>query len=380
MCRAALTTILTVVLAAILALGVFYSVNLERFTSLDVNGLEQSLYTMYNDVLKRAPTAMELRSDIRKLVAGSTTLELIKQRQIDSDEYRRLMKAQNNELVPELPKMLSDARLIGTIAKIYRDELGIDIPPKRTLPLKDIFVMMAYNQDAFRKFLRHDQYKNFMEELGLIENLNRDVMITVYKRYFGATALDADVLAADGYNTTTDSTIASATPTLDNVPSILPVPDPFILSDQIDNGQTTNANTTAAATAAATAGQCINNMTTTDMQRMIDYIMNAAQKTFDKDRAASSHEKEKTVQSPTERIYLHSDGMVLRPEFAWSVPQWRAPVCTSAGQKQLIQPLLNNSRLLLGTPLGDAKDTEVGSIMPKFEFKQFVDGPAHPKH
>jgi hypothetical protein len=67
--------------------------------------------------------------------------------------------------------------------------------------------------------------------------------------------------------------------------------------------------------------------------------------------------------------------MVLRPEYEWSVPQQRAPVCTTLGQKPLIQPVMVNSSLLLGTPLDDAADTQVGSIMPKFKYTEYITVP-----
>jgi hypothetical protein len=72
------------------------------------------------------------------------------------------------------------------------------------------------------------------------------------------------------------------------------------------------------------------------------------------------------------RIPIHKHDMVLIPEFAWSVPQEFPPVCTTLGQKPLVQPVMNNSALLLGTPLDDANNTQVGSIMPKFEYKEYV--------
>jgi hypothetical protein len=65
--------------------------------------------------------------------------------------------------------------------------------------------------------------------------------------------------------------------------------------------------------------------------------------------------------------------MALIPELAWSVPMPRAPVCTTFGQKPLVQPLYLNSKELLGTPLDE--DTSVGTIMPQFEYKEYVNMP-----
>ena len=70
------------------------------------------------------------------------------------------------------------------------------------------------------------------------------------------------------------------------------------------------------------------------------------------------------------KIPTHRGDMVLLPEMAWSVPMPRAPVCTTFGQTPLVQPLYENSKLLLGTPLD--QDTSVGTIMPKFEYKEYI--------
>jgi hypothetical protein len=56
-------------------------------------------------------------------------------------------------------------------------------------------------------------------------------------------------------------------------------------------------------------------------------------------------------------------------------PEYRPPVCTSLGQKQLEMPVFTESKLLFqGTELERAfTDTQVGSIMPKFQYKEYQD-------
>jgi hypothetical protein len=66
--------------------------------------------------------------------------------------------------------------------------------------------------------------------------------------------------------------------------------------------------------------------------------------------------------------------MVLIPELAWSVPQYRAPVCTTLGKPQLLQSITEEDKILKGTPLKVAKnDTQIGSIMPKFKYQEYID-------
>jgi len=71
------------------------------------------------------------------------------------------------------------------------------------------------------------------------------------------------------------------------------------------------------------------------------------------------------------RVYkpmIHNNSYVLPSGY-------KPPICTSIGQPQLTQPIFTQSKLLFqGTDLNSAyKDTQVGSIMPKFIYKEYTD-------
>lgn len=69
--------------------------------------------------------------------------------------------------------------------------------------------------------------------------------------------------------------------------------------------------------------------------------------------------------------YLNAyDDMVLFPEYKWSVPEKRQPVCYF--EQSRVNPSLDQTALI-GTLLEEADNTKVGSIMPKFEYKEMVD-------
>jgi hypothetical protein len=103
---------------------------------------------------------------------------------------------------------------------------------------------------------------------------------------------------------------------------------------------------------------------------MINGIMDNAQKVFSKDEYARMLDAQ--IREQQIPVRTHYGQMTLRPDQSWTVPQRPPPVCTTLGQKPLIQPIMTNSPLLLGTSLEDSEYTEVGSIMPKFEFKEYV--------
>jgi hypothetical protein len=62
-----------------------------------------------------------------------------------------------------------------------------------------------------------------------------------------------------------------------------------------------------------------------------------------------------------------NDDLVLYPEFKWSVPLKRPPVCYTKGN--YYQPLIDQTALI-GTLLTDANTTQVGSILPNFDYKE----------
>ena len=63
----------------------------------------------------------------------------------------------------------------------------------------------------------------------------------------------------------------------------------------------------------------------------------------------------------------HDEDMVLIPGQEWSVPQKHPPSCY--GRDSAYNPMIEQTALI-GTLLNDAKDTQIGSIMPKFTYKE----------
>ena len=69
------------------------------------------------------------------------------------------------------------------------------------------------------------------------------------------------------------------------------------------------------------------------------------------------------------RFLNADDNMVLNKEFEWSVPQKRAPICTPLTGACDVQ-MSNEQTALIGTLLNQADNTQVGSILPKFTYRE----------
>jgi hypothetical protein len=119
-------------------------------------------------------------------------------------------------------------------------------------------------------------------------------------------------------------------------------------------------------------------------ERIIESIKNSGKCGFDKDRLekvlelndkqlyadyVSSRNNQLSCQADKTKYDNANNNMVLYPEFKWMVPQQRPPVCYGKGN--YYQPLVDQTALI-GTLLNDAKCTQVGSIMPSFDYKEKI--------
>ena len=64
------------------------------------------------------------------------------------------------------------------------------------------------------------------------------------------------------------------------------------------------------------------------------------------------------------------DDMVLRHDQLWKMPERRPPVCKMDSKKKCSVNPVEVQSALIGTLLNDASDTSIGSILPKFHFKE----------
>lgn len=295
---------------------------------------EERVINLYQEVLQREPTSTELINDVRDIKANVVTWNGLRQKLVDRDEYSLNIKMQSNTLTPELNKMISDSRIIREMSDIYKDVRKKPISPRAILPLRDIYVNLSYNPYALRAVLRDDKYQNFEDDLLRIIDLNKPKTLELF-----ADTFDQVKIMQEASQQAKDEAAKKITE-----------------SQQLP----TNA-----------FGQLLN---AEDLQKLKDFLLkNPDLGTISlptgpvvcAPNAAPVSPEEPEAKEPT-----HEDDMVLRPEFAWSVPQKRPPVCTTPGQPAVVQPLLLNSKLLLGTPIQDASQTQIGSIMPKFEFKE----------
>jgi hypothetical protein len=345
--------------------------------------MEERVIRMYEEVLDRQPSATELINSTRDIKSDTITWDGLRQRLMDSDEYERSIKLQSNTLSPELDKMLADSRLIREIAAIYRNVKGSDVPNHMILPLRDLYVVINYNPFTLAAILKDKKYDAFVEDVGRVRELDKAKLIEMYTSTFNQTEIAQRSVAIS--RSPEAASIAAATVTNNNPQAVAAAGRTDATVNNTTPSTTTAATTTASGPANTLSSQeqqalrevlqvlgvspdgkiaCPIDSTDSCMTPQAQKIQDNARRVFD------IHGSARRIEQP------HRGNMVLRPEFAWSVPQPQPPVCHSLGRNPNTQPtMMSNSKLLLGTPLDEAGDTQVGSIMPKFEYKEFVDVP-----
>ncbi len=308
----------------------------EYFT---VTTVEENIIDTYKALLQRSPTAVELLNAKNNIKKGTMTFEDLKNRLIQTDEYLRIVKAQSNSLTPEMTRMMSDEYIINKITDLYKAEVKKTIPKDMIYPLKDIYVdILDFNEFSLRAMLRDAKYQLFEKEIQFTRDVNYDLMVDIFDKYFDRKELKIignNIKTLEGYNIIKNEPLA---PSLNKEYRKIDNNDMLFtqyLIDKIIDGESNKKSSNIADTISDIIKANNNNNTCT---------------------SATTKEGH----------------MVLDPSLAWSVPQEHPPVCTTLGQPPQVKPLMNDSKLLLGTPLDDAKNTQVGSIMPKFEYKEFV--------
>lgn len=155
----------------------------------DGRSVEERVIGVYNEVLQRYPNSKELIHNTRRILDGSMTMDGLKQRLIDSDEYLRIVKVQSNSMTPELNKVISDRKLLKRIADVYFIENNKVVPQYMVLPLKDVFIKLDYSENSMRAMYKDPKYPYFEEDLKFIKGLDYKQLMNTFDSYFNANKL-----------------------------------------------------------------------------------------------------------------------------------------------------------------------------------------------
>lgn len=314
----------------------------------------QDVIDMYYKNLNRAPTSEELKKHVKAITDKTYDYRELELRLINSDEYQRLIKTQTNTLLPETKRMIEEKDVIELIKRAYLRIRGKKLKKELFLPLKDLYIYFDYNLYKFIALLRDGKYPFFEETIAKDARLSRESLIDLYHNTFDDSKLNYDAEALEKM----DKALSKGKRLIDLI--------------KAEEGKTISMEetNTAALLAYLTA-------TTANLNKLKD--AEAAKALASKVKVDEGKISTKpTLVTSTElctgkrRVYLPNESKILKTEYGFSALEKHPPICVPVGRPAAVKEAVLFSDLQ-GTPLDEAADTQVGSIMPKFEYRRYIE-------
>lgn len=366
-------------------------------------GTYKIIIATFEEVLGRNPNTSEMKFYYDLIKNNGYDQGKIKDILLSSREHEILMKNQNNQVYGELAANITEKQLEIAINELY-NAIFFEYPDEETYKyLRGRFVAMNLDEEKFALFLRRLKSAESVNDSTTTPPPGSPPGSTTITP-MSATAMPTATPTPTPTPTPTKTTkelfeeIVTATPDIGgrtkplNVETVPPLPPDVSATPKIGDVLSAKQERMPAAYETEmqpdsrplppipTPTQSTRGRDTTNIGETIDAIKCA--KYFDKSRFESAQDmRSKTAgyntQIPPEcqynknktKYYLNADdNLVLRPDMRWEVPMRRPPVCYATEHIDY-RPSIEQSALL-GTLLDDADKTSVGSIMPKFEYKQ----------
>lgn len=319
--------------------------------------LYRKIIDLYKKVLDRLPSSAELNFYFAMMKKNPKfDLDKLEETLIASREHMILEMNQKNTVHGDLDGNVTERQLKVVIYSLYESVYGAE-PDKITFDfLRARFVDMSMNEEKFVQFLKELKY--------LEDSTHKDFVSKLHK---------VDESSHDYYANKNDPTKV-----FDKYIDLKPDVKKYTMDKPEEHYNTKALDDVLERRSVNVYVKNEHNITTDDILKNIresddKCLLGKYKKNFKGGHDLANEIKDRDADLMSYRKDAHrgkytnaDDNMVLYPEFKWAIPERRPPVCY--GNKNEYNPLLTQTALL-GTPLNEAKDTEVGSIMPKFKFE-----------
>lgn len=323
------------------------------------NDVASKIIQIYYDNMKRAPTTDELRKHTDDISEKSYDYNELELRLINSEEYQRLIKTQTDTILPETARMLEEQDLVARIKSIYLKVREKNCPEDLYHPLKDIYIYFNYNVYKFVALLRDSKYPEFEDIIKRSPNLDKNGLIELYTGTFDDSKLNYDTSAFEEMDKA--------------LPEGTRVADILLSKEPIDAKKQEQVNTVALM---AFLTKTIKEEEAAAKAAEAKAATEAEAKAKAATEAKAVQRESKTADTTctsSQRVYLPDESKIVGTDHGVRVLQTLPPVCIPVGKQSdtLADVVLYST--LQGTPLDEAKNTQVGSIMPKFEYRRYID-------
>ena len=351
---------------------------------------EYEVIDLTKSILQRPPTIQEM-----KKFAYYTSNDL-KEYLYNLPEYDKLIKTQDNHVNNGIEGAIAKKNIINRIMIIYSTITKKDLPIKMMTPLRDCFIHLQLNEYLFTAMLESYNYSRFEVDVLATYVLTKKVLLYLFNKHFNV--LELKLVAQDKINSINNKTI-DFSKELDSIKKdILSIGDNDLV-DSIKNSFPNVFNEILKSTLkddpidAETIASIKTTPNKTDIDLLNLYLKSVERfipekeiKKEEKKEIKKEIKEELTINTNTNKaiaafpenseLYVRVYNPVKRNTTYTNIPDgYKPPICTTLGQDTLTQPVFTQSKLLFqGTDLNDAfEKSQIGSIMPKFIFKEYND-------
>ena len=329
---------------------------------------EYDVIAIFRYILKRAPTANEMSK------YAYYDNEELKEFIYNLPEYDKLIKIQDNNFNNEMESSIAKKNLLIRIMKIYKIIHNINPPDDIIEPLKDCFIHLQLNDYLFISMLENINYMNFETEILSTYVLSKQILLKLFNKHFNIVELK---MIAQGkinnINNIENNTAKDLESVKDDIVKVRSILDNNIDINEFIKNTFPNVYKVLLKSAISDSDNLDNK---DKIKYYLDIIENYSDVEIKEKLEINDKTKEKISNLPndTEIYYRIYDPINYKSSNTKDINN-RPPICTSLGQPQLTQPIFTESKLLFqGTDFNKAfEETQVGSIMPKFIYKEYQD-------
>ena len=348
---------------------------------------EYDVIELTKSILQRPPTIQEMKK------FAYYTSDDLKEYLYNLPEYDKLIKTQDNHVNNGIEGAVAKKNIINRIMIIYSTITKKELPIKMMTPLRDCFIHLQLNEYLFTAMLESYNYSKFEVDVLSAYVLTKKVLLYLFNKHFNV--LELKLIAQDKINSINNKNIDFSKELESIKQDILNIGD----NDIIDNIKTSFPNVFNEILKSTLKDDPIDEaamakIKTTPNKTDIDLLneyLKSVEKYDNKNKKEEFTTEEKieenlTINNKTNKaiaafpenseLYVRVYNPVKRNTTYTNIPDgYKPPICTTLGQDTLTQPVFTQSKLLFqGTDLSDAfEKSQIGSIMPKFIFKEYND-------
>jgi hypothetical protein len=326
---------------------------------------EYDVIDIYKKILIRSPTDEELKSKVY------LSKEELNEDLYNSIEYDKISKVQTNSSDSNIESSIAKRNLSAKIYEIYLKTYNKDVPFKMDAILRDCYIHLRSNYYLFMAFIESPKYPKFENEILTSISMTKQKLLELFNEHFNLLELklkaEDKIKALKGASGIKEKSIDKIKDELNKITLNVQIPGtPKSIINDIDINKLKNYLKTDIKP--LELKETYANKEDDNVKILKDMIKVRGQEKLNDETVDITQGLPKDSE-----IYARIYNPINYKQSYRGPAEYKPPLCNSLGQPSLEVPVFPESKLLFqGTELDRAfKDTQVGSIMPKFEYKEY---------